>query len=378
MIRLLHLSDVHLGGTCDDFGEQADVRRQEILEAFRGLPQVADTERVDAVLIAGDLFDSPTPTDYTLAVVRQTLRRLVDAGRPVFIIPGNHDAITCHPDLFAEQFGGAHIFRGPWFRAPISVETSGGPLHVYGLGYDWARPEPLDTFQRSEAPGAHVVLLHGCMAGMPNWRWYPNALRIPAEWLRRVEADYVALGDSHSFRAPSDVADGNQRACYSGSFAALDLAETGQHGWVLAEVESGAPPRVEHKPSRTRRVFDVGQFDVGGSVDDEALAAAVADKVPEEAIPAVTLTGELSFPLQVERVQERLAKRFGCARVLDTSWYASSSRLDEVAERDTIAGHVVRLGRQRLEHAERHEDDGSPDLAERAMRLALRALRIEG
>ena len=378
MIRLLHLSDIHLGGTCDDFGDQADVRRQEILEAFRGLPQVAEADQVDAVLIAGDLFDSAAPTDYTLAVVRQTLRRLVDAGRPVFIIPGNHDAITCNPDLFADQFGGAHVFRAPRFRAPISVETSAGPLHVYGLGYDWARPDPLGTFQRSEAPGAHVVLLHGCMAGMPNWRWYPNALRIPGDWLRNVEADYVALGESHLFRAPQDVPDGNQRACYPGSFAALDLAETGQHGCVLAEVEAGTVPRIELRPSRTRPVFDVGEFDVSGSINEEALAGAVADQVEEGSIPTVKLIGELSFPLQAERVQERLAKQFGCARVLDATWYASSSRLDEVAEQDTIAGHVVRLGRQRLQEAERREGEGSPELAERAMRLALRSLRIEG
>jgi len=378
MIRLLHLSDVHLGAPFDDFGPRAEARRQELLDAFRGLVQVADQEAVHAVLIAGDLFDSPTPTDYTLSVVRQTLRRLVDAGRPVFLIPGNHDAITCNPALYDEPLGGAVAFKDPTFRTSVSVETEGGPLHVYGLAYDWAQPEPLDSFQRSDAAGTHVILAHGCMPGMTNWRWYPNALRIPAAWLDGVAADYVALGDSHVFRAPDQLAAGRGRACYPGSFAAVDLTHPGPRGWVIVELEGDAVPRVRHQASPVRSGFDVGEVDVGDFVDEEGLAAAVAERAPSDSLPVLTLVGELSFPLQVERLQQALAKRFPAASVTDRAWYAGSSRLDELAERDTIVGHVVRLGRQRLEEAGRSADEAAPELTERALRLALRALRVEG
>ncbi len=83
MIRFLHVADVHLGASYAAFGPLAEARRQEVLDAFRNLPQVAETERVHAVLIAGDLFDGPRPTDYTLAVVRQT--RVGETGVPKFI-----------------------------------------------------------------------------------------------------------------------------------------------------------------------------------------------------------------------------------------------------------------------------------------------------
>ena len=376
MVRVLHLSDVHLGASFDNFGERAEARRQEVLDAFRGLAQVAEQEGVHAVLLAGDLFDSPTPTDYTLSVVRQTLRRLVDAGRPVFVIPGNHDAITCNPELYAEPFGGAVLFTTPTFEAPVSVETDGGPLHIYGLGYDWARPEPLGSFDRWEAPGVHVVLVHGCMPGTANWRWYPNALRITPAWLEGVSADYVALGDSHVFRAP-DAFEGG-RACYPGSFAAVDMSYPGPRGWVIADLEPGALPQVRHEASSVRSAFDVGELDVAGYVDEEAVAAAIAARVPANALPVVTLTGELSFPLQLERMQLVLEQRYASASVTDRSWYAGSTRLDELGERDTIAGHVVRLGRDRLEQVPEGADDDESELAQRAMRLALRALRVEG
>lgn len=378
MIRLLHLSDVHLGARYDDFGAQADMRRQEVLDAFRGLTQVADAAAVDAVLIAGDLFDSPTPSDYTLSVVRQTLRRLVDAGRPVFVIPGNSDAITCNPQLYAEQLGGAYIFRDPVFRAPVSVETAGGPLHVYGLAYDWARPEPLETYRRADAPGTHVILAHACTSAMPNWRWYPNALRLPAGWLRSVEADYIALGDSHWHRPPESFEGDRVPACYPGAFAATDLTETGPRGWVIASIEPGERPRVVLDASRARPIFDVGEFDVTGAVSEEGLATALVSNVPTGAIPTVTLVGELSFPLQSEALQARLEQRFGCAKVHDHAWYASSSRLDMLTAQDTIAGHVLRLGRMRIDEAPVAEDQAAAEVAERALRLALRTLRVDG
>lgn len=378
MIRLLHLSDVHLGAPFDDFGSRAEARRQELLDAFRGLVQVADQEAVHAVLISGNLFDSPTPSDYTLSVVRQTLRRLVDAGRPVFVIPGNHDAFTCNPALYEEPLGGAIQFKNPTFTTPVSVETEGGPLHVYGLAYDWAQPEPLDSFRRAETAGMHVILLHGCLPGMVNWRWYPNALRIPPAWLDAVQADYVALGDSHLFQPPDQLPAGGGRACYAGSFAAVDLTQPGPRGWVVVELEEGTLPLVRHHVSAVRAGFDVGEIDVGGFVDEEAIAAAVAERAPSDALPVLTLIGELSFPLQSERLQQALEKRFSAAAVTDRSWYAASARLAELTEQDTIAGHVARLGRQRLDQAKHTADPSAPELAERALRRALRALRIEG
>jgi DNA repair exonuclease SbcCD nuclease subunit len=375
MLRLLHLSDLHLGASFADFGPLADARRQEVLDAFRALPQTVETEGVHAVVIAGNLFDTPRPTDFTLAVVRQSVRRIVDSGRPVFLIPGTHDALTCNPQLYGDTFGGATVFRDPLFQA-VTVETEAGCLTVYGLGYDWAQPEPLDSFHRTDAPGPHVVLLHGALPGTPAWKAHPHTLRVTPVWLALLEADYVALGGSHSFKPPAEVeASGNVTACYSGAFAAVEMRETGTGGYVLAELEPGAPTKVQHRGSRVRFPHDAGTFDVTGFADEAAIAGAIAASVPENGLPVVKLEGVPELPLHVGRVIASLESRFGAARVEDATWYAGSSRLDELAGQDTVAGHVVRLGRARIN--ETKDDPAAALAAERALRVSLRALRVE-
>jgi hypothetical protein len=213
---------------------------------------------------------------------------------------------------------------------------------------------------------------------MPNWRWYPNVLRLPAGWLNSVEADYVALGDSHWYRPPETFEDDRSRACYPGSFAAVDLSETGPRGWVIASIEQGARPEVVPGACRARPVFDVGEFDVRGSDSEEALAVALVSNVPAGAVPTVMLVGEPTFPLQPEVLQAKLEQRFGCAKVVDRTRYAASSRLDTLTAQDTIAGHVIRLGRSRIDETPAGEDEAAPEIAERALRLALRTLRVDG
>src|SRR5690606_17201053 len=235
MPRLLHLADVHLGALFTAFGDLSASRQAAVLDAFRAVPELAAAEGAHAVVIAGDLFDRPRPPDGVLAAARETLRRMVDAGLPVFLVAGNHDPVTVHPHPYRELPAGVHFFREPVFCAPISVDTTAGPLHVYGVAYDPARePQPLASLRRADLPGAHVVLLHGSVQGTPHWSSSPNVLRLTYEALAALPVDYIALGDHHRHRPPAQFDGGRIPACYSGSFAALDLTETGARGFVVA------------------------------------------------------------------------------------------------------------------------------------------------
>jgi DNA repair exonuclease SbcCD nuclease subunit len=364
MPRLLHLADVHLGTPFTAFGELAASRQAAVLAAFRSVPEIAVREQAHAVLIAGDLFDRPQPPDAVLAAARETLRRMVDAGLHVFLVPGNHDPVTVHPHPYRELPPGVHFFGEPTFGALVSVETPAGPLHVYGIGFDPAKErEPLRTFRRAELPGTHVVLLHGSVQGTPHWSASPNVLRLTHEALAALPVDYIALGDHHRHRPPAQFGGGGVPACYAGSFAALDLTETGPRGFVVADLEPGRPPVVRHVPSPLTRVEDVGEVDVSGLEGDAAVAA----------IPVARLVGTPAFPLDPERVREHLAERFGHALVRDESRYYASARLDALAETDTVAGHVVRLGRKRIAEA---EGDAERAIADRALRIALGALEV--
>ena len=86
-MRLLHTSDWHVGKTI-----RGRSRLDEFHAALAELISVAVDEAVDAVLVAGDLYDQRAPTPDADALVFETLVQLHRAGIPVVAIPGNHDS----------------------------------------------------------------------------------------------------------------------------------------------------------------------------------------------------------------------------------------------------------------------------------------------
>ena len=114
-MKLLHTSDWHLGKRLEDFQriEEQQAVLQEICE-------LADREQVDAVLVAGDLFDNFNPPTEAVDLFYKTLKRLSNNGRrPVIAIAGNHDSPDRieAPDPLARECG--IIFAG----YPNSVVT---------------------------------------------------------------------------------------------------------------------------------------------------------------------------------------------------------------------------------------------------------------
>ena len=79
------------------------------------------------------------------------------------------------------------------------------------------------------------------------------------------------------------------------------------------------------------------------------------------------------FPLDAEAVRADLCGRFGHALVTDRTTFALSGRVGEIAERDTILGHVVRLNRERLDSAENAREEA---LQDRALRIVLKELGV--
>ena len=120
-MKLLHTSDWHLGKRLEDFPriEEQQAVLQEICE-------LADREKVDAVLVAGDLFDNYNPPTEAVDLFYKSLKRLTNNGcRPVIAIAGNHDSPDRieAPDPLARECG--IIFAGypNSVVAPFEIES---------------------------------------------------------------------------------------------------------------------------------------------------------------------------------------------------------------------------------------------------------------
>ena len=85
------------------------------------------------------------------------------------------------------------------------------------------------------------------------------------------------------------------------------------------------------------------------------------------------LVGEPAFPLDVEIVRFDLVERYGCVRVEDATRFYASTRLAEIAQEPTVAGHVARIGLSRVGES---DDEEERIETERALRIALRSLGV--
>lgn len=370
MVRLLHVADVHLGAPLRGFGREAEARRAETLDAFRALPSLALEREVDAVLIAGDLFDGPRPSEATAIAVQETVRRLTEQELPVFAVPGNHDARALNPDLYPRTLRAAVVFTEPAFGPPQRVPVGDTELFVYGCAYDAAEePDPLATFAREPGEGVHVVLLHGSVPGAPHWE-RGSSLPISWEALEGLGVDYVGLGDLHRFQGPDELR--GAPACYPGSFAAVDVTEDGLRGPVVAEVAPGAGPRIERVSSGVREVGAPRPLDVSRCGSDLEVADRISEGVGPE-IPNVVLEGEPTFPLDADAIAAILEERHNAVHLVDRSAFFDRARLEEIADRSTVAGHVARLGLRAIADAKSEEERAG---VERGLRVALRVMEV--
>ena len=131
-MRFLHTSDWHLGRSL----HRADLR--EAQSAFLDhLVETARAERVDAVLVAGDVYDRAIAPVDAVALCEDALARLRDTGARVIAISGNHDsALRLGVNSALIDTAGVHLRTNRARLAePVMLADEHGPVAVYGVPY---------------------------------------------------------------------------------------------------------------------------------------------------------------------------------------------------------------------------------------------------
>jgi exonuclease SbcD len=131
-MRLLHTSDWHLGRS---------FHREDLLQAQASfvdrLVETVRSERVDVVLVAGDVFDRALPSVDAVLVAHDALRRLAATGARTVVTSGNHDSAR-RLGFGAELIDAAGVHLRTDVRGvgvPVLLEDRHGPVAVYGLPY---------------------------------------------------------------------------------------------------------------------------------------------------------------------------------------------------------------------------------------------------
>ena len=131
-MRFLHLSDLHLGKRVNEFSmleDQAYILK-EILN-------IIDEQKVEAVLIAGDVYDKVIPPAEAVRLLDDFLTRLAARELPVFLISGNHDSAE-RVAFGSRLMSSRQIYLSPVFESdvePITISDRYGEINIYMLPF---------------------------------------------------------------------------------------------------------------------------------------------------------------------------------------------------------------------------------------------------
>lgn len=348
MLRLLHTADVHLGARHADLGDRAATQRERQFAAFVATIDLALAEKVDLVLIAGDLFDSNVQPRRSVERAAAQLKRLVDARIRIVIAPGTHDV-----------FDRASIYRAydlPALAGAVGSDlvTVLDPEHpevhlrsldliVYGRCFATKRApySPLSGVDvRKDARAAwHVGLLHASVA--IEGKTDGDEVVITSDEIAASHLDYLALGHWHSTTKGKA---GKTPYAYAGAPEpiALDQDRAGNVLLVSLDALDGKKKVTveERKVGKTR--FERVQLDAAKVGSQPALVAKLAERADADLVIDVELMGIRpdELDVHVEEVETELADRFLKVRVRDRSVAPLPEGL--IASPETVLGAFIR------------------------------------
>lgn len=357
MIRILHTADFHMDSPFEGLpGAKAAVRRSEQRALLRRMAELAEDEKADAVLLAGDLFDSDNSYYETGEELVRTLRYI---SAPVFISPGNHDFYSPRSPWARLEFSSnVHIFRNSRIEY---FDFSEKGFRVFGAGFtDRSCKGLLDGFTLGKKPGVvDIMCIHGD-PGKPDSRY--NGVGI--DQIAASNLDYIGFGHVHG--ASGLLKAGNTWYSTPGCPEGRGFDETGEKTVNIISIDNGECS-LETRCISSRK-YEIMELDVS-SIDP---MLAMRMELPDDTLRdvyRVVLKGNVQELPDTELLKNALGQYFFELQIRDGTRLVRD--IWEKAGEDTLRGMFLEKLRQRYDECKTDEDK---KFIEQAVRWGLAAL----
>jgi DNA repair exonuclease SbcCD nuclease subunit len=292
--RFVHAADVHLDSPLRSLAlrnpELADLIGNATRQAFTGIIDLCLAEEVDALFLAGDLYDGDQTSMKTARYFATQLHRLDQAGIRVFIVRGNHDALSrITKELVLPE--SVKVFSGRAEAIPIESAAGNPRVVIHGLSFTQPHaPDSLLPRYKPPVEGAvNVGILHTSLAGAPGHD--PYAPCSVAD-LRATDFRYWALGHVHK----RFVADGPCTIVMPGNPQGRDINEAGARSVTLGTIADDGSIRIEERCTSVAQ-FERVVVDASGMAEWRDLIGAVAKAM--ERTRASVVAGQLVVRLKI-------------------------------------------------------------------------------
>ncbi len=259
----MHIADTHLGSVQYNIPE----REQDFYDTFREAMEIARINEVDFVIHAGDLFDSPRPSNRALRVVEEEMIELLEKKIPLYAISGDHDRprIKDNPshilyDLFGMKMLGIDEFESTSFKKDGEEIFIGGLGNMKMYRKDYLIEQYNVAASRARGTKKSVFISHQGISPM----FLPEQSEAREEDLP-VNYSYMAFGHVHQFKKKQV---GNSMFSYSGSTEVKSTNEISGlekmgKGVNIVEIQNDSVLLDRKKLNRVRQ-----QYEISGTVDE--------------------------------------------------------------------------------------------------------------
>lgn len=312
MFRFIHTADIHLDSPLRSLAlrdpDSADLIANATRQSFTAIIDLCLEERVDALLIAGDIYDGSHHSMKTAGFLTSELRRLSDAGIAVFIIRGNHDSlskITKQLQLPEK----VHVFGAR--HAAVSIENKNVVIH----GVSFAKPSSpeslLPGFAAPVAGAINIGILHTSLTGAAGHDDYaPCSLSD----LISQGYDYWALGHIHKREVH---AEGPNAVVMPGIPQGRHINEAGPKSVSLVTINDNGSINIEERATALVQfervsigVSDVSEWSELVTLADNALINIRKTVETEAIIVRIELQGQTTLAAKIRRDNDVALEEF--------------------------------------------------------------------
>ena len=304
-MKIIHTADLHfdskLEANLDSL--KAKERKKELLNTFERMTEYARNNDVDAIIIAGDMFDKKRITNKTKEFVLNCIN--LNSSIDFFYVSGNHDE-----DSFIQSIDtlpkNLHVFGERWKTYNYK------DIDITGINYNEMSEKYLYDTLFLNKEKTNIVIMHGPLGS--------HGSGINVNKLRGKGINYLALGHIHKFQKGS--IDNEGVFVYPGCLEGRGFDEIGEKGFVLLNINDGIIESEFIKFAK-RELHEI-VIDITGAdnwVEIRKNIGLKTNYIPEIDMVKVKLIGNYNINLvkQNELLNEYLNDHYFFAKVVDES-----------------------------------------------------------
>ncbi|MEK7617376.1 MAG: exonuclease SbcCD subunit D, partial [Patescibacteria group bacterium] len=321
-MKLLHFSDIHIG--MENYSRLdpetgLSTRLLDFLNTFDFIVDTAISEKVDAVIFAGDAYKTRDPNPTQQRGFGQRIKKIAKAGIPVILVAGNHDTPNANGkantlDIYsALEIDNVTVSRKPEL---LEIPTKSGNLQIVTLPWlhknDYKTiAEKLKLLYDKISPDSPAIFLSHCEVegasyGSEKGMAIANDVTIPLPLLQNRRLSYAALGHIHKHQ----VLGNDPLIVYSGSPHRIDFGEEKEDKGICLVNIDGKKTSFKFISTGCRQFLSI---DINLEESDENPTQTVLDEISKydisEKIVRVTINipANLGLDLQIDKIKRALS-----------------------------------------------------------------------